>query len=279
LAGIAPEKSLVSGLVVTRKYVSSSGNPMVATWRTRLQNMASAVLGLLLPATCAVCRQIGDLLCSECRLMLPRIQTALCSRCGRVLPNKTPYCSRCARHPLLLQQVLAPFFYKEPLSGIIHQLKYTGLFALAEPLGDLMAEAWPEAANHIDVIVPIPLHEQRQKMRGYNQAALLAHCLGQQWQLPVDETGLRRGRYTQPQVGLSLAERQRNVAGAFVIETDIFAGKRVLLVDDVYTTGSTLSAAAKTLLEARVTSVWGYCAARSLRQPDRLDVSSSPIID
>jgi ComF family protein len=238
---------------------------MTESWRSRFRHTVNTLLGLLLPATCALCRQVGDLLCPACRLTLPRIKTNLCSRCGRSLPNAAAYCYRCARQPLLMQRVMCPFFFQDPLSGLIHQLKYNGLFALAEPLGDMMAEAWPDAAANIDFIVPVPLHKQRQKMRGYNQAALLAHRLGQQWHLPVSETELQRSRYTQPQVGLSLAERQRNVAGAFTVETDQFTGQRVLLVDDVYTTGSTLSAAAKCLLEAKAQYVWGYCMARTQR--------------
>jgi ComF family protein len=243
---------------------------VAASWRSRVQQAANSLMDLVLPSTCAVCRQVGDLLCRDCRATLPRIETALCTRCGRTLAdNSVTYCQRCARQPLLLEYVRTPFFFEDPLSGIIHQLKYNGLFALAKPVADLMADAWPEAATNVDVIVPIPLHEQRQKVRGYNQAALLARRLGQRWDVPVSEDGLQRSRYTQPQVGLSLAERQRNVTGAFTAVTAAFAGQRVLLVDDVYTTGSTLTAATKVLLEAGAVFVWGYCAARAMRRFDR----------
>lgn len=240
------------------------------SWRYRVQQAANSLLGLVLPATCAVCKRPGDLLCAPCRAAMPRMTVALCTRCGQTLDDNTAaYCQRCARQPLLMQRVITPFFFEEPLSGIIHQLKYNGLFALAEPVADLMAESWPDAADSIDLIVPVPLHAQRQKVRGYNQAALLARRLGQQWDVPVDEASLQRSRYTQPQVGLSLAERQRNVTGAFVVNSDAFAGQRILLVDDVYTTGSTLTAATITLLEAGAKSVWGCCAARALRHADR----------
>lgn len=241
-----------------------------ASWRRYVQQAANSLARLILPPTCAVCKQAGDLLCPDCRAKLPRLTSALCTRCGRSLTDTTAaYCPRCARQPLLLQQVRTPFFFEEPLSGIIHQLKYNGFFALAEPIAHLMAEAWPEAVDNIDLLMPVPLHENRQKMRGYNQAALLARHLGQQWGLPVAENSLRRSRHTQPQVGLSLAERQRNVAGAFVITDNIVRGKRVLLLDDVFTTGSTLTAATKTLLEAGALFVWGYCAARAMRHQDR----------
>lgn len=241
-----------------------------ASWRSRVQQAANVLVGLILPPTCVVCRQVGDLLCFDCRAAMPRIETALCTRCGRTLAGSSAtYCQRCARQPLLLSCVRTPFFFEEPLSGIIHQLKYNGLFALAEPVADLMAEAWPEAAAQIDLIVPVPLHARRQKVRGYNQAALLARRLGQQWDVPVVEDGLQRSRHTQPQVGLSLAERQRNVSGAFTAVPGVFSQQRILLVDDVYTTGSTLTAAAKVLLEAGTSMVWGYCAARALRHSDR----------
>jgi ComF family protein len=248
---------------------------VAASWRSRVQQAANLLMGLVLPSTCAVCRQVGALLCPDCRAALPRIETALCTRCGRPLAeNAASYCARCARQPLLLQCVRTPFFFEAPISGIIHQLKYKGFFALAEPVADLMADAWPEAASGIDIIVPVPLHEQRQKMRGYNQAALLAHRLGQRWDLPVVEDGLYRSRHTQPQVGLSLAERQRNVTGAFTAVPGTFQGQRVLLVDDVFTTGSTLTAVTRILLEAGALFVWGYCAARAMRHSDREALTS-----
>ncbi len=244
-----------------------------ASWRSYIQQAANSLARLILPPTCAVCKQAGDLLCSDCRSTLPRITVALCTRCGRSLASQADaYCQRCARQPLLLQQLRTPFFFEEPLSGIIHQLKYNGFFALAEPIAELMVDAWPEIVDNIDLLVPIPLHEKRQKKRGYNQAALLAHHLGQQWNLPVAENGLRRSRHTPPQVGLSLAERQRNVTGAFVVGDCSFDGQRVLLLDDVFTTGSTLTAATQTLLEAGAKFVWGYCAARAMRYQDRAEL-------
>ena len=250
---------------------------MVAPWwRSRVQQVANGLMGLLLPPICAVCKQAGDLLCPDCRADLPRIECVLCTRCGcRVLDETAVYCHRCARQPHLMQQVRTPFFFEDPLAKIIHQLKYNGLFALATPVAELMAEAWPEAASAVDVIIPIPLHPQRQKKRGYNQAALLAQGLAQQWDVPMREDWLQRSRHTQPQVGLSLAERQRNVTGAFTAVTNTLTGQHVLLVDDVYTTGSTLTAATKVLLEAGASAVWGYCAARAMRRQDREKLHSA----
>jgi competence protein ComFC len=116
---------------------------------------------------------------------------------------------------------------------------------------------------HLDVIVPVPLHPTRQRERGFNQAALLACELGIHLGRPVVDGVLVRSRATHPQVGLGPDERRANVDGAFECANDDLAGKRVLLVDDVYTTGSTMEAAGAALREGGAESVWAYTLARA----------------
>ena len=145
---------------------------------------------------------------------------------------------------------------------MIHKLKYEGMFGLGRPLADLMVEAWLRWETAIDLIIPIPLHHERQKVRGYNQSELLAHHLSQKISLPMYANALKRIRHTKPQVGLSAVERSTNVQAAFAAKTEYVAGKRVLLVDDVCTTGATLAAAADTLLMNGAESVSAYCLAR-----------------
>jgi ComF family protein len=151
----------------------------------------------------------------------------------------------------------------------IHQFKYGGVRALAQPLGELMGRTWATLAPQdepVDLIVPVPLHPARQRERGYNQAALLAQKLGGLLICPVETEVLVRIRATLPQVGLSAGERRANVQGAFQLVEDMVsyvAGKRVLLVDDVYTTGSTLEAACDALRDGRVLSVWAFTLARA----------------
>jgi competence protein ComFC len=129
-----------------------------------------------------------------------------------------------------------------------------------------MAQGWGALApcdEDIDAIVPIPLHITRQRQRGYNQSALLARELGSWLHLPVVENVLVRTKATAPQVGLNALERQLNVCDAFQCQSKILAGRRVLLVDDVCTTGSTLEAAARSLRQEGVLLVWAYILARA----------------
>jgi ComF family protein len=148
-----------------------------------------------------------------------------------------------------------------PLDSVIHRLKYEGYFALAEPLGALMAAHWPSWLHSIDLLAPIPLHPKRERERGFNQSALLARSLARTRQLPVGEGLLRRTRYTTPQIELGPAERAENVRDAFAAASGKLQGRHVLLVDDVFTTGATMAAAAEALLAAGARAVSGYCLA------------------
>jgi ComF family protein len=163
-----------------------------------------------------------------------------------------------------LQQVRAALAYREPASGIIHKLKYDGLFALAKPLAQIMASAWPEWENKPDVIVPIPLHRRRQRQRGFNQSALLAFHLGPQVNISVNGQALNRVKPTIPQIGLNPVERLENVRDAFSANAQQVTNKQILLIDDVYTTGATMAAAAGALLDSGAAGVSAYCLARAV---------------
>lgn len=141
-------------------------------------------------------------------------------------------------------------------------MKFKGMFALAGPLAALMVESWPSWKHQPDLVIPIPLHPEREKERGYNQAALLSREICRQLELESDEAALRRIRHTRPQVGLDRAQRRENVRGAFAAKKARVSGRHLLLVDDVCTTGATLGAAAEALLDRGANSVSGYCIAR-----------------
>ncbi len=175
-------------------------------------------------------------------------------------------CQRCRNAPSQLDGVRAYAFHDGPLRKAIHEFKYSGLRSLATILGDLMGQGWDALApdgKGVDVIVPVPLHSTRQRERGFNQAALLARELGAVLRHPVAEDVLVRSKPTTPQVGLGAEARRANVDGAFQCNSNRLSGMCLLLVDDVYTTGSTLEAACSALLRTGVQSVWAYTLARA----------------
>jgi ComF family protein len=147
-------------------------------------------------------------------------------------------------------------------------MKYEGYFALAEPLAALMLEARPRWQHPIDLALPIPLHADRRRERGYNQSELLLRAMLRHITWKSDLKALRRSRPTRPQVGLDMTERKANVSGAFAADASRVAGHRILLVDDVCTTGTTLNAAAEALLAAGAWSVTAYCLAIATGEKD-----------
>jgi ComF family protein len=152
----------------------------------------------------------------------------------------------------------------------VHKFKYKGVTALAEPLGGLMAEYWYTHPMPADVLVPVPLHKNRLRERGFNQAALLAHQLSKRIHLAVDEQTLVRQRATALQVDLDTEERKKNVRDAFRCTTGALADRRVLLIDDVCTTGATLEACAVALEDSGTQCVQALTLARA--RSERSDI-------
>ena len=145
----------------------------------------------------------------------------------------------------------------------IHQLKYSDQSRLADPLAAYLIRWWEMNPLPTELVIPVPLHPRREKERGYNQAELLSRRLSAAIGIPHETKSLSRTRYTRPQVGLGAIERQENVAGAFRCIDGEIAGRSILLIDDVTTTGATLEAAALALKRAGVREVWGLTVARA----------------
>jgi ComF family protein len=242
-----------------------------------LKEIGNAVVDLLFPPRCVTCHRLGAWLCTNCQDQIEIIWLPVCYRCGLPLEEapspssglsqKARYtCDRCQDKNSPLDGLCACAFHAGPLRQAIHQLKYEDVRALAAPLGRLMSQRWAalQPEDHdIDVIVPVPLHPTRQRKRGYNQAALLARELGAEFRLPVVENVLVRIKATAPQVDLGAKERQANVRDAFQVVNSNLAGKQVLLVDDVCTTGATLEAAGSALRDGNASSIWAYTLARA----------------
>jgi len=224
--------------------------------------MLQALLDLLFPRRCVNCGVVGEWLCPSCLTQIPLIEFPVCPHCGRPM-RREQLCSTCRDHSLQIDGIRSVAYFEGPLREAVHHLKYRGMRAIAEPLGALMAHYWREHPLPAEVIVPVPLHPSRQRERGYNQAALLARHLGAEIGLPVHEGCLIRERATAPQVELTAEERRKNVQDAFRCLDGSLAGKRVLLVDDVCTTGSTLEACAVALRQGGVRSVWALTLGRA----------------
>lgn len=233
------------------------------SWYSRFKKSVRHFWDFILPPTCAGCGSIDELLCGDCIAMLPWLGQSICLCCGRSFAQQIACCRSCRYQPLPLKQIRATFLFAPPIPQIIHQLKYRGAFALARPLATLMVEGWSRWQPPVDVVLPIPLHPKREKERGYNQEALLVHHFCRQLNLPNNPEALKRVKYTKLQVNLSAASRSSNMTAAFWANQEKVTAKKILLVDDVCTTGATLAAAARALLAAGAESVSAYCLARA----------------
>ncbi|RME61284.1 MAG: ComF family protein [Caldilineae bacterium] len=220
-----------------------------------LRRWLSALLDTVFPPTCVGCGRVGSLFCAHCAQAVLPTPPPLCPRCGRPQKNEASLCRLCRQDPQPpLRLVRAAALHASPLRAAIHALKYENHPELAESLARYliaaaMQEPFTSLIEQIHVVIPVPLHDERLATRGYNQSALLARNFAAHWGLPVEETWLRRIRATQSQVGLNATERRQNVSGAFQAQ-EAAAGKHILLVDDVFTTGSTLNACAAALRQA-----------------------------
>jgi len=224
--------------------------------------LKEALLDLLFPPRCVGCHRPGTWLCPECLEGIERITGPLCPRCGRPVARPGRLCPVCRRMNPPIDGIRSAAYFEGTLREAIHRFKYRGGRALAQPLGQLMAERWPTYHIPAEVLIPVPLHPTRLAERGYNQATLLAQELGMAIGLPVETGSLVRIRATAPQVTLDAAARRENVRGAFRCLDDRMAGRCVVLIDDVCTTGATLSACSTALREAGARSIWAYTLAR-----------------
>lgn len=231
-------------------------------------------LDIFFPPLCHACgtpvQGEGVHLCPSCREKALPVPSPLCSVCGLSFATEQGIdhpCGPCLVSPPPFTRARSAFCFEGPVRRLIHAFKYGGKVHLASTLGLLTSVSLngfvKEAAPHF--IVPVPLHDRRLRERGFNQSQRLALFLSRSWAVPLYVDNLRRARWTAPQVGLSAAERKRNVLGAFsVTKPEIFEKKRLLLVDDVFTSGSTVTECSRTLKQAGAEQVWVLTTARAL---------------
>jgi ComF family protein len=235
----------------------------LSRFSSRLRSAGGLALNIALPHLCPACRQlVGQKgLCAGCWSKLSFIAPPYCERLGIPFaydPGPGVISLQAITEPPAYGRARAAVRYDDIARTLVHALKYGDRLELAPLMGRWMASAGQELLEHADLLVPVPLHWRRLWMRRFNQSTLLAKAIGYASNVPIAETALKRIKPTPQQVGLSKSERARNVQGAFGVPPEskaMIKGKRLVLVDDVLTSGATSDAAARALLRAGALSV------------------------
>jgi len=227
------------------------------------------LLNFLFPIECSVCGKEDVWLCHDCLLKLALTRTQSCFFCEKINDSGAT-CSHCAADHRLDGVFVCADYANPTIASLIKKLKYSFARELSEVLAAIAHRYWLELAadsglKKIDpsglIIVPIPLHKKRYNWRGFNQAELIAKSLADRLGIPCQNL-LQRIRHNTPQAKLSGPERRQNLHGCFAVRENNLRGKKILLIDDVATTGSTLIEAAEVLKAAGARQVWALVIAK-----------------
>jgi ComF family protein len=231
--------------------------------RRAVAHTARLVLDIALPTLCVSCREPvdGDGVCAACWSKLSFIAPPYCPRLGIPFvydPGPELLSMEAIANPPAYARARAAVRYDDVARTLVHALKYQDRTDLAPAMGRWMARAGRELLDGADALVPVPLHWRRGWSRRYNQSGALARSIERQSGVKVASEALRRVRPTQQQIGLTRSQRATNVQGAFKVapeRADDIQGRRVVLIDDVLTSGATVDACARALLRAKAASV------------------------
>lgn len=242
---------------------------------TSVKQLLQVLLDVILPPLCHICHcfipNASTIhICPACRDRLIPVVSPLCPKCG--IPFSSTggdhSCSECLTNPPHFDAARAPFLYEGAIRDLIHSFKYDQRIHLRSPLALMAQQGMNDflAEQTLQRVIPVPLHRSRLRQRGFNQAVLLGNALSQQLSLPMLPDTLIRTRPTRPQIELTATERFFNVKNAFTVaRPEAVAGKRILLLDDVMTTGSTMNECARELKKAGAEFVVAMTIARTGR--------------
>jgi len=224
-----------------------------------------AILDLIYPskAVCYMCessleKEAKYSLCLRCYSALPFIPEHHCIKCGISLRmiEDGPTCEGCKDSNHYFDKAISVVKYEEDPKKLIYRLKYSSHTYLARTMGAMMAHKLKDEGISIDLIVPVPLYKNKEKERGFNQAALLGKYITKETNIPLNIDALIRIKNTKVMHDLNKRERQENVEGAFkIVDNRVIMNKNILLIDDIFTTGATANACSKLLLDARAKCV------------------------
>jgi len=230
-----------------------------------LKNYKESALDILYPkeTVCAVCENKLDknasmCICEKCMELLPFIKGHFCEKCGKPKRSEGESCKECYGEKIHFEQAVSVFEYTASIQRLIHRFKYKGERYLSHCLGGFLAKKLKEQRNwDYSGIVAVPLHKKRQCERGFNQSELLSQVLAERVEVPVLSDTLIRIKETSVQAGLGRQERFANLKQAFHIrDKEGIIGKRIVLVDDIFTTGSTVNECSRVLIEAGAEKVY-----------------------
>lgn len=222
-------------------------------------------LGFLFPRRCPICDEIapvGKKICPDCKKRVKYVGDQTCMRCGKPVETSwTEYCYDCSRKRHEFDQGKSVFLYSDGMKESMYRFKYQNKREYADFYAEeAVSLYWRWIEEHRpEVILPIPMYEAKKKLRGYNQAEVFARALGREMDIPVESHFVKRIRNTVPQKKLNDIDRKKNLKGAFKIRPNIVKYKKVLLVDDIYTTGSTIDAVANELKMAGIEQIYFLC--------------------
>lgn len=248
--------------------------------RAALARFGRGLSAALYPAavTCDVCgaeltAETRYTLCAECMTKLPRITGHRCLVCGVPINDEADYCLRCQRTESVFRRNVSPLRYDGEGRQLVHMLKFGGKRYIARLLGAMMADEFLSSGEECEIVVPVPMSEKEVKRRGFNQSELLAADIGERLGMPV-LPALSKVKDTPPQKELTGKERAENLKGCFALRFGEYVkGRKILLVDDVFTTGSTANECARTLLKGRARSVTVLTAAVTVPE-NKVEVSA-----
>ena len=241
----------------------------------RLYHLLWAVLDLLLPPVCGGCEKPGFRWCPQCQGGVTRLDSPICEICGDPLSTTDLRCNECRTRPPNFRALRSWSAFEGPVRNALLHLKYRRDIGFGEALTPQLSDFVGRLHWPIDLVVAVPLGRKRLEQRGYNQAALIAWPLAMALGADYGRGSVMRVRETVSQVGLTRTERRNNVDAAFRAEQHRVHGRCVLLVDDVATTGSTLSSCAEALYTAEARDVFGLTVARAVRSAYASGTSST----
>ena len=243
--------------------------------RGNIRAIGEICMELLYPRKCIFCGRVitmksyrgiireksYDFLCKDCKEDIKKayIEEPYCLKCGKQLDNMTQeYCVDCRRLNHIYDRGLSVFKYHDRIKESVYRFKYKDCKCYGEFYGEQMAEKYKEIIKkwQPNAIIPVPIHKARMRKRGYNQAELIGRALAKKINIPLDVNVLFRDKKTEPQKKLSKEIRIKNLENAFKVSTNVVRYNKIILVDDIYTTGATINACARVLKQAGVQEVY-----------------------